>query len=108
MKIFRKQLKPNRFEYKPRFYDERKERLQQKIEKQQRIAAGDGEAIKNSISEAYSRARKGHKHTGSDYFQTRRIRREQTRRSNIILITVMIALFFLAWFVIDVYLPRFG
>lgn len=94
--------KPKRHTYKPRFYDERKEELEKRVSRHQRLKANDPEAIKEGISEAFRRNGRG---GGGDYFATAKMRQQQTRRSNMMLLAIIITLSAIAYIILSVYLP---
>lgn len=90
--------KPAGFQYKPRFYDEKKEELDSRINRHERLRSNDPEAIKEGISGAFRRG-------GSDYFTSSRIRQEQTRKSNLMLLAIIMGLTAVSYILLTVYLP---
>ena len=97
--------KPKRHTYKPRFYDERKEELEKKISRHQRLKQNDPEAIKEGISDAFRRNGRG---GGGDYFAASKMRQRETRRSNMMLLAIIITLSAISYILLNVYLPALG
>lgn len=89
--------KPQRFQYKPRFYDPQKERLKDILDKAGSDEKSSSEIAKARISSAF-RERRPEKTTYS---------RQMTNRSNLILVAVIIILFILTYILLTVYLPQF-
>jgi hypothetical protein len=87
---FIKQKKPNRFEFRPRYYDAKKEKMQ---ERRERIAAElglqDGKRL--SENEVYFRQRL------RESWQRSNQRAKQTHQSSIRIIVILFMLLFLAW-----------
>ena len=94
--------KPVRREYKPRFYDPRKEELEKRVSRHQRLKDGDPEAIKEGISGAFRRNGRG---GGGDYFAMARVRQRATFRRNLILFVLVVILTAACYVVLNVYLP---
>ncbi len=91
-----------RHEYKPRFWDPKKEELEKRVSRYDRLRENDPEAIKEGISNAFRRGGRG---GGGDYFAAAKMRQEQTRRSNIIILSIIIALVAFCYIMLNVYLP---
>jgi hypothetical protein len=89
--------KPQRFEYKPRFYDPDKERLKDILDNAGQEGKSSSDLAKARISSAFRERRPGK----SSYS------RRMTNRSNLILVAVVIILFILTFILLTVYLPRF-
>ena len=94
--------KTKRHEYKPRFWDPKKEELEKRISRHDRLRTNDPEAIKEGISNAFRRGGRG---GGGDYFAAAKMRQRETRRSNIIILSIIIALVALSYILLNVYLP---
>lgn len=96
---FLKPPKPVGFTYRPRFYDEKKEEFQERVKRAQGLANGDPDAIKSRIS-------RGLKHksyyTSDQLFRKKRMARQSNRR----LLLIIVVLILLAFWVIEIYLPR--
>lgn len=99
--------KPVRREYKPRFYDPKKEELERRVNRRERLKDGDPEAIKEGISGAFRRNGRGGT-AGGDYFGMSRVRRRATRRSNFLLLFIIVALTAITYIILNVYLPILG
>ncbi len=101
MAMFRifKVPKHQRFDYKPRFYDQDKEELQERLQ-QSDLKKQDGvEATKARISSGLRR--KGG-YNKMDY----ETRRRQIRQSNLRLLVMVGALIVLVYLVLNLYLPK--
>lgn len=96
---FLKLPKYQRYEYKPRYWDPQKEEMEKRIQQiKDRQNGVSAESVRARI--ASGGIRRGFEATGHR-------RRQQTMRSNFILIGVIIALLFLAYMLLNVYLPEF-
>jgi hypothetical protein len=93
---FFKAPKHQKFKYVPRYYDPQKERLEEIIKNAKGEGSGDTELIKSRISRNFQ-------NRGS----SQSYRSSITRRSNMLLLVILIALFALAYLLLTVYLPRF-
>ena len=85
MKFF-KTPKNQKFDYKPRYWDPKKEALEERMSKYKAENKGDTKAVKN-------RLRKGFKGKGASmgFRETREIRSKELKRSNrVLLITVIV------------------
>ena len=94
--------KTQRHEYKPRFWDPKKEDLERRISSHDRLRDNDPEAIKEGIRGAFRRGGRG---GSGDYFAAAKMRQEQTRRSNMIILSIIIVLVALSYIILSVYLP---
>ena len=81
---FTKLPKHKGFNYKPRYWDEAKEELHARVQAAQNVDSDDLEAMKSRIS---GKMRRASKVDGS-------FRRTQVRRSNFILLGIVLALLF--------------
>ena len=96
---FLKLPKYQRYEYKPRYWDPEKEELEKRMQQiRDRQNGVSADAVRSRI--ASGGIRRG-------FAGSSRIRQQQTKRSNIMLIAIIIALFFLAYMFLNVYLPGF-
>jgi preprotein translocase subunit SecY len=93
---FFKAPRHQQFKYVPRYYDPQKERLDEIIKNAKGEGSGDTELIKSRISRNFQ-------NRGS----SQSYRSSVTKRSNILLLVILIALFVLAYLLLTVYLPRF-
>ena len=93
---FFKTPKHQKFNYIPRYYDPQKERLEEIINNAKAGNSNDTERAKSRISQNFRR--RGH---SSNY------NRNVSRRSNILLLAIIITLFALTYLLLTVYLPRF-
>lgn len=100
MKFF-KTPKNQKFDYKPRYWDPKKEALEERLGKYKAENKGDTEAVKN-------RLRKGIRGKGAsiDFRKTREIRTKELRRSNRILLITVVVLAVLAYVLFEVYLTE--
>jgi hypothetical protein len=88
--------KHQQFEYKPMYYDPKKEELQERLKQLEDLQQQDVEGTKARIS---SGLRGG-------YLSDQTYRRNQVLRSNLTLIAVIAMLAILGYFVLSVYLPE--
>lgn len=98
MAIFRffKPPQHQQYDYKPRYWDPKEEELQERLNRIERVKEGDPEAIKARLSGSFRR--------GFEQGQAR-FRKQQAMRSNLVLLGVLVALLFLSYLFITVYLP---
>lgn len=89
----------NRYEYKPRFYDEKKEALERRLRRNRESEEADAELVKDRISQGFRR-----RFEASD--GARSFQRSQSRKSNIRLLAVIAVLLALCYVVLANYLPR--
>lgn len=88
--------KHNQYDYKPRYWDQQKEELEERLKRIEDRQDGDIEAVKARIAGGFRRGFKdGHN----------RFRRKQVARSNYILIITIAMLAILALFVLPRILP---
>lgn len=101
MALFRlfKVPKHQRYEYKPRYWNPKKEELEQRLKRVKDPNSADPEAIKTRISGSFRR-------TGPLDDGVRRWRNRSMRRSNIRLFMVLIGLIAALYLILVVYLPR--
>ena len=93
---FFKVPKHQQYEYKPRFWDPKKEEMEERL-KQIDEMKGDGpEAIKARLSSGLRRG----------YAKDTSVRKQQVMRSNVILLVIIVALVVVSYLVLTVYLPR--
>ena len=102
MAMFRvfKTPKHQKFEYRPRYWDPEKEALKGRLEKFDDGSKNNPEAIKARIASGFKRGGRGG--GGDSAFRGRYL-----KRSNTILLIVVIALIGISYFFISVYLPNF-
>jgi hypothetical protein len=94
---FSKLPRNQKFDYKPRYYDARKEELEERLKKIEESKSGDVEGIKNRIAGGFKRR---YEVEGSG-------RRNQVFRSNLTLLGIIVSLAFITYKMLVVYLPRF-
>lgn len=94
-KIFRVP-KHQQFNYKPMHYNPQKEELQERLKSLEELKKEDTEGAKARIS---SGIRGG-------YQKDQEYHRQQIRRSNIKLVTIVVMLLVLAYLLLNVYLPE--
>ena len=93
---FFKVPKHQRYDYKPRFYDPKKEELQKRLKEIEGVKNGEIEATKSRIS-------KGMRRGYSTNYQTKR---QQMLRSNMILLGVVLVLLLVSYLFLTKYLPQ--
>ena len=89
--------KHQRFEYKTRYWDPRKEELEERLKRIEERKGDDLAATKARISGSFR---------SKSYQGDKEYRRRQVRRSNMTLIAVVIILLILCYLFLMVYLPR--
>jgi len=94
--------KPKRHAYKPRFYDPQKEELEKRVSRYDRLRENDPEAIKEGISNAFRRGGRG---GAGGYFEAAKMRQRETRRSNFIILAIIMSLIAVCYILLNVYLP---
>lgn len=92
---FFKRQKHQRFEYKPRYWDPNKEDLDNRIKAAQGTPDNDPESMKRRISNNLRRS----------YKSSNRSAHASSKRSTIMLILIIGALFVLSYYFLTVYLP---
>lgn len=97
---FFKSIKPVGFNYQPRFYDEKKEEMMERRKAAEELQGTNPEALKARIKRNMNRQ--------SSSMAARKARQSQATKSNMRLIMVIAALLLLAFYAIEVYLPRFA
>ena len=95
---FFKVPKHQQYEYKPRYWDPRKEELEDRLKRIDKIKGRDAEAVKARLSGGF---RRGFEATG-----VKRSRRGQVMRSNLILVGIIVILLLLSYLLLTVYLPE--
>lgn len=96
---FLKLPKSQRYQYNPRYWDPEKEEMEKKVQQiKDRQNGASSASIRSRL--ASGGIRRGFEVSG-------RGRKKQAMRSNFILIAVIIALLFLAYMLLNVYLPEF-
>lgn len=104
MKIFKifKTPQHQKYEYKPRFYDARKAEVESRVKQivESRKGGGNAESAKERISMSFQKR-------GSNFTATKTYRSQQVYRSNLLLLAIIIALVFVTYLLLNVYLPDF-
>ncbi len=95
---FLKQPKPVGFDYKPRFYDQKKEEFQRRLREAQELKGDDPEVVKLRIRRSLQRK--------SSYLAGAQARQKQVLRSNLMLLVIIVVLIALTIAAIEIYLPR--
>lgn len=90
--------KPVGFEYRPRFYDEKKEEFKDRLKKAEQLAGDDPEALKARIRRSLQRK--------SGYLTDRQYRQKQILKSNLLLLAIIAVLIVFTFAAIEIYLPR--
>ena len=100
MKFF-KTPKNQKFDYKPRYWDPKKEALEERMGKYKGENKGDAEAVKARLK----RGIKG-KTGGIDFRETRAIRAKALKRSNKVLLITVVVLALLSYILFEIYLTE--
>jgi hypothetical protein len=90
--------KHQKYDYIPRYWDPEKEELNERLKRIEDIQNGDPEALKARLSGGF---RRGYNQGGNGRF-----RKQQTKKSNLVLLGVIVVLLFLSYMFISVYLPE--
>ena len=93
---FFKLPKHQQYQYKPRFWDPKKEEREERLQQIEAMKEGDPEALKARLSANF---RKG-------YAKDTSFRKRQVRRSNLILLGILALLVIFSYLFIAVYLPK--
>ena len=93
---FFKVPKHQQYSYKPRFWDPKKEELEDRLKKVEERRGNDPEAMKARLTGGFRRG----------YVADNRFRKRQVLRSNIILLGIVAVLILFSYIFITVYLPR--
>ena len=93
---FFKLPKHQQYQYKPRFWDPKKEELQERLQQIEAAKEGDAEAMKARLAANF---RKG-------YAKDASFRKKQVRRSNLTLLGILALLIILSYLFITIYLPE--
>jgi hypothetical protein len=88
--------KHQQYDYKPRFWDPKKEELQERLDRIEKIQGGDPDAIKARLSGGFRRG----------FEQSNTARRGQVLRSNLILLGIVALLIVFSYMILTVYLPE--
>lgn len=88
--------KNRQYKYHPRYWNPKKEELEERLKKAELRKNGDKEAIKDRISSGF---RKG-------YVADNGFRRQKVMRSNMTLIGIIVLLLLLTYYGLTVYLPK--
>ena len=94
---FRKTVKPQRFNYIPRYYDPVKEERDARIRAAKGLSSDDPDAMKARIRLNFREKSRG---------STKSQRNSATRRSNLILVATLVALLLLTYILLTRYLPQ--
>ena len=93
---FTKVPKNQQFEYKTRYWDPKKEELEDRLQKIEAMQGEDHEAMKTRISSGL----RSRSHGNTSY------RRQQVMRSNVILFAVVVGLILATFLLLTNYLPK--
>ena len=88
--------KHQQYEYKPRYWDPKKEELQERLKRAEDRKGNSAEAVKSRIAGGFKRG----------YASDMRLRKKQVMRSNAILLGIIVALVLLSILFLTVYLPK--
>ncbi len=92
---FTKLPKHRQYEYTPRYWNPEKEELEERLKRIEERKQGDKDAMKSRISSGFRRG----------YIGGRSLRGKQARRSNAILLGIVVLLIFFTYFALTEYLP---
>ncbi len=87
--------KHQQYEYKPRFYDPKKEELQERLDRIELMKKGDAESAKARIAGGF---RRGFEASGQ-------LRRQSVLKSNLILLAIVVILLGMSYYFLIYYLP---
>ena len=93
---FFKRPKHQQYEYKPRYWDPKKEELEERLKQIEEMQGNDAEAVKARLSSGLRRG----------YVKDQSIRETQVMRSNMMLLIIIVALVLVSYLVLTVYLPK--
>ena len=93
---FFKRPKHQQYEYKPRYWDPKKEELEERLKQIEDMQGNDTEAVKARLSSGLRRG----------YVKDQSIRKTQVMRSNMMLLIIIVALVLVSYLVLTVYLPK--
>ena len=89
--------KPRQYTYKPQYYDQQKEELQERLRKiKDSEDLNDPEAAKIRISRSFRQK----------FRQDKKLRKKQARKSNIRLVMTIVILFLLSYLLLIKYFPN--
>ncbi len=88
--------KNRQYKYHPRYWNPKKEELEERLKKAELRKEGDKEAIKARISSGLKRG----------YLSDASFRKKRVMRSNLILIGIIVLLLILTYYGLAVYLPK--
>ena len=92
---FGSSVKPQRFNYIPRYYDPAKEEREERIRQAMGMASTDPDAMKARIAKSFRERQRGHQKSP----------RGTARRSNMILIVTLLTLILLTYILLSRYMP---
>ncbi len=95
---FFKLPKNQQYDYKPRYWDPRKEEAEERLNRIKQIQEKGADAVKARISGSFRR--------GFDATGARRSRQGQVMRSNLILLGIIVILLLVSYLLLNVYLPE--
>lgn len=86
------------FDYKPRFWDPKREEMEERLQRIDELERGGVEGARARIRGGFRR--------GSSYLADGRVRRRMVMRSNAILLGILVGLIVLCYFLLRMYLPE--
>ncbi|GJM33570.1 MAG: hypothetical protein DHS20C18_25710 [Saprospiraceae bacterium] len=92
---FTKLPKHRQYEYTPRYWNQEKEELAERLKNIEERKKGNPDAMKSRISNGFRRGFSG----------GRSVRGKQAKRSNLILLAIIVLLVFFTYFALTEYLP---
>lgn len=95
---FLKPVKPGAFNYQPRFYDPKVEKLRERRKKAEELMGDDPETLKARIRNSMQRR--------SGYLVDKSYRQRQLLRSNMLLLAIIVILIAVVLLGIEIYLPE--
>lgn len=88
--------KNKQYKYQPRYWNPKKEELEERLKKAELRKKGDTESIKERISSGFNRG----------YMADASYRKKRVLRSNLTLIGIIVLLMLVAYYGLGVYLPK--
>jgi len=92
-----KSEKPVGFTYHPRYYDEKKDALHERLKEARELVGDDPEMLKSRIRRNLRRR--------SSYLNDKNYRQQRLVRSNLMLLVIIVVLIVVTYAVLELYLP---
>ncbi|TXB61850.1 hypothetical protein [Phaeodactylibacter luteus] len=95
---FSKLPKHQQYQYKPRYWNPEKEDLEERLKRVEEVKAGKADGVKARLSGSFRR--------GYQKAEDNRFRSRQVRKSNLVLLSIIVLLLLFSYMFISVYLPE--